>query len=38
MVGIDIKSDIEGGFYAGLETIQVMTGKYTVTDKKILSA
>ena len=37
MVGDDIKSDIEGGFYAGLETIQVMTGKYTVTDKKILS-
>ena len=34
MVGDDIKSDIEGGFYAGLETIQVMTGKYTVTDKK----
>ena len=34
MIGDDIKSDIEGGFYAGLETIQVMTGKYTVTDKK----
>ena len=34
MVGDDIKSDIEGGFYAGLETIQVMTGKYSVTDKK----
>jgi len=34
MIGDDIKSDIEGGYQAGLKTIQVKTGKYQSSDDK----